>query len=209
MKTLHRQTYLPTEKELDKISEAILTGCRAWYLRHRDWVIFKTGCYTGMRLNEIINLRISWIEFSERIITIPAEYVKNKEESQIYICNPLMKVLSTYIRQHKIRDYLFCSVYGNRLHASYWAYAWKEYLIIAGLYEHKYFNRAGQGMQKIRFHTSTRTNFINKVIKANPNRNMFELSKIFRHKSVQCTYDYYVRFKEPELRQEIINKTFK
>jgi integrase len=181
--------------------------------------MFKTASMTGMRLAEVLNLNLKWFDWEKNLITIPAEHNKNKQESSIWICSPLLTILKNYIKteQKYFREgYLFCIQANNKESMSrqqlghpYWQFAWKKYLTRAGLLETKYLGSAGQKMNKIRFHTSTRTYFINKLFQANPNRNIAELSRITRHRSIQCLYDHYLRFNDLQLQQDCLNKTFK
>lgn len=212
-----RQTYLPTQEEHEQIEKAILSGLRDWFYRHRDWTIFKTASMTGMRLSEVLNLNIKWIDWNNNTITIPAELNKNRIQSTIWMCPALQVILKNYIKTESdniLKGYLFCSKNSRtipeqpQISSIYWQYAWKEYLTMAGLYEHTFINKSGKPMQKIRFHTATRTYFINRLFKSNPGVNLADLSRITRHRSMQCLYDYYLRFNDLKLWQDCLTRTF-
>jgi len=225
MRTLHRQTYCPTEEEHKKIEEAILNypvDCRIKnYLnfRKRDWVIFKIGSLTGMRISEILNINTSWIDQQLRIITIPAEHNKTKTESKIWINDTLLAILQEYLKDFEkyiINGNLFMGLRGRALNnnkhpgrpltVENWGARFRKYLISGGLMEVKFIDKKGFKQSKIRSHTATRTYFINQLFKNNPNRNIFELSRVTRHKSINCLYNHYLRFKDQELWQECVNK---
>ncbi len=51
---------------------------------------------SGARLNEALNLRWSWIDFDNEVITIPAEYMKMRREHKIPISPQIKLVLEAY-----------------------------------------------------------------------------------------------------------------
>jgi len=66
---------------------------------YRD--IFTTAFYTGMRLNEIMNMKWNWIDFSHGIITIKNSNefnTKNKRERVIPIHPKVSQTLKTYLQ---------------------------------------------------------------------------------------------------------------
>jgi len=216
---LHRQTYVPTEKEHQLIEKTILETPQQKKIHYRntyrDWVIFKTACLTGMRMHEVLNINLSWINWDKRTITIPAELNKTKTESEVWINDHLQTILQNYLnsefRQTFHQGNLFVNLRGNNqiygigpLTVGGWAMKWRKYMKAAGLYEIKFETAGGLKFSKLRSHQATRSYFINQVFKLNPGLNMFDLSRITRHKSVTCLYKYYLRFNDLRLWQETI-----
>jgi len=209
-RTLHRQPYVPTEEEHRLIEQTILNYPRQIEeTRFRNWVIFKLASLTGMRINEVLNIEIKHINLGRRIITIPAENSKNRVESFVYICDELMTILKDYLEKYKPDKYLFYNFYENELYKgkkiSVQAYhkCWKKYLTSCNLNEIKFLDKLNRPRQKIAFHSATRTYFINRLFKNNPNLNISELSRISRHRSIDCLYNYYLRFNDFEIWQKV------
>lgn len=62
--------------------------------RHTDLPdIVKVLCLTLCRINEVCALRYDWIDFDQKVITIPASQMKAKREHRIPICTQLEKIL--------------------------------------------------------------------------------------------------------------------
>lgn len=55
--------------------------------------IVKVLCLTLCRINEVVALRYDWIDFDQKVITIPASQMKAKREHRIPICTQLEKIL--------------------------------------------------------------------------------------------------------------------
>ncbi|WP_308498243.1 tyrosine-type recombinase/integrase [uncultured Anaerobiospirillum sp.] len=55
--------------------------------------IVKVLCLTLCRINEVVALRYDWIDFDQKVITIPASQMKSKREHRIPICTQLEKIL--------------------------------------------------------------------------------------------------------------------
>lgn len=55
--------------------------------------IVKVLCLTLCRINEVVALRYDWIDFDQKVITIPASHMKAKREHRIPICTQLEKIL--------------------------------------------------------------------------------------------------------------------
>ena len=207
---LHRETYVPTETEYIKIKNAILNYPRRNKpeTNRRDYLIFLLGSLSGMRINEILKIRLEHINWERRTITIPAENSKNCREGFIYLCDTLISELNRYIQEFKPKDYLFYSLSNNsinrntKLDTCGFGFNWRSYIAHAGLQKMEYIDKQGQPRYKIRFHSATRTYFINNLFKINPNRNIADLSRLTRHRSIQCLYDYYLRFNDLQLWQD-------
>lgn len=55
--------------------------------------IVKVLCLTLCRISEVVALRYDWIDFDQKVITIPASQMKAKREHRIPICTQLEKIL--------------------------------------------------------------------------------------------------------------------
>lgn len=55
--------------------------------------IVKVLCLTLCRISEVVALRYDWIDFDQKVITIPASQMKAKREHRIPICAQLEKIL--------------------------------------------------------------------------------------------------------------------
>jgi integrase len=64
------------------------------HLPHHAKAIFVTGCYTGMRLGEILPLTWGKVSLKDRTIKLEARDTKDKEKRDIPICDELYSMLS-------------------------------------------------------------------------------------------------------------------
>lgn len=211
--SLHRQTYVPTEQEHKQIELAIINFPRRNKpeTNVRDWVIFKLASMTGLRINEILKIKLEHVNWQRRIINIPAENSKNKRESFVWLCPEIFNILEEYIKRFKPMDLLFYNLSNNsarqaKLEVTGFEYNWRAYLNFAGLGDIKFIDRGGMPRRKIRFHSATRTYFINLLLKNNPGLNLADLSRVSRHRSIQCLYDYYLRFNDLKIWQTCLLK---
>jgi len=207
---LHRQTYCPTETEHDLIKQSILNYPRQpkWKaVNNRDYTIFLLTSSTGLRIDETLKIRLEHINWERRTINIPAENSKNREENFVWINDNLLTIINEYLLNFAPETWLFFNL-SNRLKSNSkqsritkmaFNMNWRRYLTFAGLNEVKFISKGGVKLHKIRFHSASRTYFINNLFRANPERNITELSRITRHKSIQCLYDYYLRFNDLQL----------
>jgi len=82
------------------------------YLRNRnrrDWVLFLTGVNTGLRISDILNLRVEDVQDEELVVT------EKKTGKRIpRVINPTLKrAFKSYTRGMEGGDYLFCSREGE------------------------------------------------------------------------------------------------
>ncbi|MEH6992914.1 tyrosine-type recombinase/integrase [Neobacillus drentensis] len=88
------------------------------YVGFRDYVAMIVLLDTGMRMNEIINLRVSEIDFQTRFITLEGDRNKNRKPRLIPFSAQVAKILLQLIaenREHFKTDRLFLSTYGENL----------------------------------------------------------------------------------------------
>ncbi len=97
--------------------QKIISNTKEDYLKN----IFYTGFYTGMRLGEILNMKLSWINLNDKIISVKCdEYflTKSKKERVIPINNFLIHILiNQYPKVININkdDFVFNRIKGIKL----------------------------------------------------------------------------------------------
>lgn len=206
MKTLHRKTYIPTEQEHNLISQTIIASKSKAKTNIRNWTILQISSKLGLRLNEILHLKIGDFDFTQKTLTLRPEITKNKQETTIWLPEKVVIIIQQYIDLFKPKDYLFYSRWhpDRPIAKCTFQVAWHKYLKEAQLDMIKYIDKKGRNRRKICFHATGRTFFINKLFQANKTRNLAELARITRHKSIQCLNDYYLQFNEKDLWQECV-----
>ncbi len=128
------------EIELSKILEVT----NEKYLK----VLFTTAFYTGMRLSETINLRMSAINFNERFITVQNTdtfTTKNRKDRIIPICDTLFDTLIKFrpkvININSPNDeYLFYRIKGVKLAPDFVSKRFKKSVLAAGINNRVHFH---------------------------------------------------------------------
>lgn len=75
--------------------------------RVRDILILKTLYFTGLRVNELIQLRKEDINFKEKVIRIRAETTKTRQEAMQPIPKKLIDALENWCKNFKEEEILF------------------------------------------------------------------------------------------------------
>ena len=86
------------------------------FAEFRDWAIKWTLFDTGIRLNELVHIRICDIHLDEGYILIT--HGKGQKERPVGVSKTLHRVLTEYleVRQNESdQDYLFCNTFGDQL----------------------------------------------------------------------------------------------
>lgn len=85
------------------------------FATYRDWVICNVLYGTGMRSSNIRSLKIADIDFYNNLISLKT--TKNRKPLVIPITKALQPILKEYlaIRKGNNEDYVFCTVYGDKL----------------------------------------------------------------------------------------------
>jgi len=97
-----KQKKLPsvlTREEIDKIFSVLD--------RVRDVLLLKTLYYTGLRVNELIQIRRKDINFRENVIRIRAEITKTRQEALQPLPKKLINLLEEWCKNFKEEDILF------------------------------------------------------------------------------------------------------
>ena len=83
------------------------------FIGHRDKLIIEFFYVTGVRLSELVNIRISDISFNNKIVKVLG---KRNKERLIPLSSSIIKELQCFIDQYKIDDYLFTNPNGIRVY---------------------------------------------------------------------------------------------
>ena len=106
------------------------------YVGFRDFVIMNLMLDTGMRVNEILGLRIGDIDFQTRFITLNGEQNKNRKPRLIpvssYVCKLLLQIVEENWTHFKT-DRIFLSCFGEPLGANHFNKRLKYYAEHAGI----------------------------------------------------------------------------
>jgi len=121
-----------TDEEIEKLlKKPNMKKCN--FPDYRNWVIICFLLATGVRRNTLINIKISDLNFDEKIINL--NVVKNDMDYYLPMTEQLKGILLDYldIRQGTNDDYLFCSQTGSQLYKSTISTIVKRYNKIHGV----------------------------------------------------------------------------
>lgn len=93
---------------------------------YRNWVIINFLLGTAARARTLRNIRIEDIFIDEAMVRF--NVVKNKKQQIIPLSKSLVKVLEEYIniRDGEPEEYLFCNIYGDKLHSSSFKFCYQK-----------------------------------------------------------------------------------
>jgi integrase/recombinase XerC len=83
------------------------------FIGERDKLIIELFYVTGIRLSELINIKISDINFNNSLIKVLG---KRNKERLIPLAPYVMNELESYIKRHKLDIYLFTNLNGTKLY---------------------------------------------------------------------------------------------
>lgn len=162
------------EKQLTLICEYIDVATA------RDFVV--TAFYTGMRLNELVNLTWRNVNLNTRIITVGDEEFTTKGRNQRYIpiCDEVALILTFYQREkEKIipigNNYVFSKPNGEKYTGDYFSKAFKKAC------------RAAETDKSIHFH-SLRHSFASNL--AQKGVSLYTIKELLGHSSISTTEIY-------------------
>ena len=101
---------------------------------YRNWALVCYFIATGNRMNTVVNLKIGDLDFVNNEIMLTT--VKNKRQDIVPMSTALKKVLKKYLEvrgSDNPEDYLFCTVYGEKLSSSGLDTALERYLKKRGI----------------------------------------------------------------------------
>ena len=83
----------------------------------RNRAILSVLCYAGLRVSELLNLKVSDIKEKENLIRVNES--KKKSSRVIYVPSYLFHYANKWLEIRPKSKYLFCSNYGNKLFVDY------------------------------------------------------------------------------------------
>ncbi len=170
-----KETYSDKELELllkkPNIKECIFT-------EYRDWVTVNYLLATGNRASTVVNLKIGDIDLDDEVILL--KRTKNKKQQIIPLSKTMSKIIKEYLtyRQGDSDDYIFCSIYGQKLTVDALGQSIRKY------------NRR-RGVMKTSVHLFRHT-FAKKWILSGGD--IFRLQKILGHSSMDIVREYVNMF---------------
>lgn len=105
-----------TEKEIKALFNALDVR---QYSGFRDKIIMLLLLDTGIRINELVNIKISDLDRKRLTLTVPAEIAKNRKTRTIPVSRKVMKLLFELYEENKFyfepTEYLFLTAYGEKM----------------------------------------------------------------------------------------------
>ncbi len=175
-----KETY--SENELKTLLDKPKTN---EFHEYRDWVITNFLIATGIRVGELVNIRIDDISIEEAIVKIKRG--KSRRERHIPLSKTITKVLIEYlkIRNGNPEDYLFCNAYGQKFSEDSCKHSMSNY------------NRR-RGINKTSLHLFRHTFAKMYILNGG---DIFRLQKILGHKSIEIVKEYVNMFTD-DLKKE-------
>jgi integrase/recombinase XerC len=157
----------------------------------RDYAIIQTFLQTGIRLSELVNLRVDDIDFEHRILTV--RQGKGKKDRQIPLVDEAVKALRNYLRYRnteliKDDDIFFLAKNGTSLNVSTVKHIVAKYVKKAGI------------RKKVSVHTLRHTFGAHK---ADKHMSLATLQELMGHKKKEMTLKY-IHLAKTNLRQEMV-----
>jgi site-specific recombinase XerD len=156
----------------------------------RDYAIIQTFLQTGIRLSELVNLRVDDVDFEHRILTI--RQGKGKKDRQIPLVDEAVKALRDYVRYRNTEfieddEIFFLAKNGTSLNVSTVKYIVAKYVKKAGI------------RKKVSVHTLRHTFGAHK---ADKHMSLATLQELMGHKKKETTLKY-IHLAKTNLRQEM------
>ena len=157
--------------------QKIISNTKKDYLKN----IFYTAFYTGMRLGEILNMKWSWVNLNDKIISVKCDenfLTKSKKERVIPINNFLIHILlNQYPKVININkdDFIFTRIKGIKLNEDFISKQFKKSV------------RAAQLNDKIHFH-SLRHSFASNLVQKGVS--LYVVKELLGHEDIKTTQIY-------------------
>jgi integrase/recombinase XerC len=156
----------------------------------RDYAIIQTFLQTGIRLSELVNLRVDDLDFEHRILTI--RQGKGKKDRQIPLVDEAVKALRNYRRYRNTElivddDTFFLAKNGTSMNVSTVKYLVAKYVKKAGI------------RKKVSVHTLRHTFGAHK---ADKHMSLATLQELMGHKKKETTLKY-IHLAKTNLRTEM------
>jgi integrase/recombinase XerC len=157
----------------------------------RDYAIIQTFLQTGIRLSELVNLRVEEVDLEHRILTV--RQGKGKKDRQIPLVDEAIKALRNYLRYRNTElilddDTFFLAKNGTSMNVSTVKYLVAKYVKKAGI------------RKKVSVHTLRHTFGAHKADKL---MSLATLQELMGHKKKETTLKY-IHLAKTNLRQEMV-----
>ena len=157
----------------------------------RDYAIIQTFLQTGIRLSELVNLRMDDVDFEHRILTV--RQGKGKKDRQIPLVEEAVKALRNYLRYRNTElieddDIFFLAKNGTSLNVSTVKHIVAKYVKKAGI------------RKKVSVHMLRHTFGAHK---ADKHMSLATLQTLMGHKKKETTLKY-IHLAKTNLRQEMV-----
>jgi integrase/recombinase XerD len=125
----------------DEIKALLKQPYQRDYVGFRDFVAMNVLLDSGLRANELLNLRIADVDFQTRFITLSGGQNKNRKPRLVPVSSHVTKLLLQLINENKESfpktDRIFLSVYGEPLAPNHFNKRLKYYAELAGIIAEK------------------------------------------------------------------------
>jgi site-specific recombinase XerD len=157
----------------------------------RDYAIIQTFLQTGIRLSELVSLRVEDVDLEHRNLTV--RQGKGKKDRQIPLVDDVLKALRNYLRYRTTElilddDTFFLAKNGTSMNVSTVKYLVAKYVKKAGI------------RKKVSVHTLRHTFGAHK---ADKNMSLATLQELMGHKKKETTLKY-IHLAKTNLRQEMV-----
>jgi integrase/recombinase XerC len=157
----------------------------------RDYAIIQTFLQTGIRLSELVNLRVEDVDLEHRNLTV--RQGKGKKDRQIPLVDAVLKALRNYLRYRTTQliiddDTFFLAKNGTSMNVSTVKYLVAKYVKKAGI------------RKKVSVHTLRHTFGAHK---ADKHMSLATLQELMGHKKKETTLKY-IHLAKTNLRQEMV-----
>lgn len=159
------------------------------YHEYRDKIILQLLLDTGMRIGECLNILIKDINFVYNSITLPWENTKSKKTRTVFFSDEMRKILRLWLKykdKFNSSEYLFPNVSGNILSVNAFERNVRQYAERVGI----------TGLTP----KTLRNNFAKRFLLNGGD--IFTLSKILGHSSVEITEQAYLDLTDEDLRRQ-------
>lgn len=176
------------------------------FSRMRNCLIFSICFYIGLRPKEAKDIKINHINFTDRIVYIPAENNKQRNQDLMSIPNFLMDKIKTYLLiRNKLFDseWLFPSNKDKNLPRGNLIRAFDIMIKISGLRYFSYVDKLGHNRRNLSIY-SLRHSF--GTMAMHTYKDIKIVAKALRHYDPQCRSTYiYIHTDAAKSRKEIID----
>ena len=160
----------------------------------RDYAIIQTFLQTGIRLSELVSLRVEDVDLEHRNLTV--RQGKGKKDRQIPLVDDVLKALRNYVRYRNTElilddDTFFLAKNGTSMNVSTVKYLVAKYVKKAGI------------RKKVSVHTLRHTFGAHK---ADTHMSLATLQELMGHKKKETTLKY-IHLAKTNLRQEMVQTT--